>query len=112
MEHSYWNNTGKHQTLVTELNKLVPDAGSVVDPKKNKALEKFRKASNVYYDTFNNGLGNMGKAFKPVFGFRASAYKYIDRYGRKEIDFNRIIVPMDQAMDDIIVAAAIEQGLM
>ena len=113
MENTYWNSKGTHQALANELNKLIPTVGEIKGSK-NKALEKFRKASNVYYDVFNNGLCNRGRAFTGIFKFNASNYK-LARYTKwglvREIDFNRIIVPMDKVMDEIILAAAKEQGI-
>ena len=46
MSDTYWNNKGKYQNLSDKLEKLIPAQGSVLNPEKNPALEKFRKASN------------------------------------------------------------------
>lgn len=93
---SYWNHTGPLQHLSERLEKLVPQSGSVKDPKKNPALEKFRKASNGYYDLYNNGLCNRAAEFRSAFGFSgttATASQVEDR------------------LNIIIIKAAKEQGL-
>jgi len=105
----YWNNNGKYQAAADELAKLVPAAGEITSPTA-KALEKFRKASNCYYDLYNNGLCNRAKEFRKVFGIASSKYRFKVRYG---YDFNlEILAPiLDAAMDKIIEAAAKEQGV-
>ena len=50
IKNSYWNNNGRFQMYVEELEALIPSEGEVDEPRKNKALDKFRKASNCYYD--------------------------------------------------------------
>ena len=54
--NTYWNGNGKYQQFVEALNQLVPDEGAVEQPRKNKKLERFRIASNAYYDIFNLSL--------------------------------------------------------
>jgi len=119
MENSYWNSRGTYQDLYDKLRPLIPISGEV-DGKNNKALERLRKAANVYYDVFNNGLCNRGKQFYGVFKFAASNFKRT-RYDRdyrgrmvtrQEIMFDRIARPMDERMDEIILAAAKEQGIV
>lgn len=50
----YWDHEGMHQSYVETINSYIPSKGSVEDT----FLELFRTASNVYYDLYNNGLGN------------------------------------------------------
>lgn len=111
LKNSYWNSTGKYQTLSDELEKSVPMMGSVEQPQKNKALEKFRKASNCYYDLYNNGLGNRVHEFRKVFGISSSHYKI--GIGRTHTDFSENMYrEVEKKMDEIIIDAAIEQGLI
>ena len=110
LDRIYWNGNGKHQRYLTELYALIPQSGAVTDPAKNKALEKFRVASNVYYDFYNNGLCNRAKQFRGAFGFACGNYRYATRYGADYHD--SICAPMELAMDLIILKAAEEQGLL
>ncbi len=99
---SYWNCTGKFQREYDILSELIPFEGRVMG---FKELEKLRRAANVYYDTFNNGLYNLGRSFRSIFGFSHTMYRYNSwtSYGWvKEIDFNRIAPKMDAVMDQII----------
>lgn len=103
---TYWNSSGRHEDLVEPLQKLIPWEGSVPEARFNPALERFRRASNVYYDVFNNGLGNRGREFFPVFRFRSGDYRL--RNG----DFqNHFYQRLEEVMDQIILDAAQEQGL-
>ena len=109
IELTYWNGKGNHQAFVDKVQALVPASGEVPNAKKNPALEKFRKAMNVYYDVYNNGLCNRAAQFKGAFGFASGQYKLPYEYGSFGQNlYNR----MEAAMDDIINAAAIEQGIV
>jgi hypothetical protein len=114
MEKTYWNRTGTHQDLVEQLNKLIPVSGGVEKPWKNKALERFRKASNAYYDIFNNGGINRGRSIGKI--FQGAMYYLSYHYGvRKElgrINWDRIHQIAEPKMDAIILEAAKEQGLV
>ena len=105
-ENTYWNHSGKYEAAAQELNKLIPCEGAVERPHKNRALEKFRKASNCYYDLYNNGLCNRARSFARVFGIASSAY----RIGNWRFAMG-LYTATEVAMDDIVVAAAREQGL-
>jgi hypothetical protein len=100
---TYWCNKGKYPEIKTALEKLVPGEGSVVNAKKNRVLEKFRKASNCYYDLYNNGLCNRAAEFRRVFGFDG-------HYGRGGLT-QTIVDRTEAEMDRIILAAAKEQGI-
>jgi hypothetical protein len=52
------------EPAVDALNDLIPMDGPCVNPVKNRKLDQFRKAQNVVYDIFNNGLINRGKSLK------------------------------------------------
>lgn len=109
MENTYWNHKGQYESLAAQLQKLVPLEGSVVEPQRNKALEKFRKASNCYYDLYNNGLCNRAKEFYGVFKIASSHYKEPWRgYGRYSA---LLYEKTEAAMDRIVLAAAHEQKI-
>lgn len=101
----YWNSRGRYQRKADKLYALIPAKGEVPNPRKNPALEKFRKASNAYYDLYNNGLWNRAKEFRSVFGFGGT---FIAKSRFTDAD---AIARLDAAMDEIILAAAKEQGI-
>ena len=113
MENTYWSNKGTYAELNAKLEKLIPASGSVEKPWKNKALERFRKASNAYYDIFNNGGCNRGRAIGKYF---EGAMYYLSRhygvYNFGRVNWERIHMITEPKMDAIILEAAKEQGLI
>lgn len=97
---TYWSGHGKHEALKEKLNTLVPFSGEVSEADKNPALEKFRRASNCYYDLYNNGLCNKRHEFRTIFEFDGSG----------ELT-QEMVNQADKIMDKIIRAAAKEQGI-
>ena len=59
---SEWGVRNDVKHLVEALQDKLPAMGMVKNANKNRCLEKFRKAQNVTYDIFNNGLINRGKS--------------------------------------------------
>jgi hypothetical protein len=114
MSASYWNSKGKYQQFANKLNELIPVEGSVPNPRStNKALEYFRRASNAYYDIFNNGGMNRASEIRSILGVNLSMYRQT-RYTSggmvyRTVDFDRIAPKVDAMMDTIVLAAAIEQ---
>jgi hypothetical protein len=107
---TYWNHDGRYETLGKRLQVLIPLEGAVQNTKQNPALEKFRKASNCYYDLYNNGLCNRAREFYSVFKIPSSQFKQAWRgYGRYD---QRLYAAMEEVMNDIIYAAAEEQNLL
>tara|TARA_B100000941_G_scaffold289843_1_gene270174 strand:+ start:1000 stop:1716 length:717 start_codon:yes stop_codon:yes gene_type:complete len=53
MKNTYWNNNGKHQSKLEDLNARLIPQGSMEGP-----MELFRCFSKLYYDVYNNGGGN------------------------------------------------------
>lgn len=106
MDNTYWNNNGTYETACRVLEAYIPDEGSAVAARKNPKLEVFRKASNCYYDLFNNGLCNRAAEFNRVFKIRKSAV--VDFDGKIK---GRALHMLEQRMDKIILEAAMEQGL-
>ena len=78
---SEWGVRNDVKHLVDELNELLPAMGMVKNANKNKYLEKFRKAQNVTYDIFNNGLCNRGRELK-VLGLKKYDLPLPEYYGR------------------------------
>lgn len=106
---SFWNLTSPLQPIAKALEQLIPVEGSVAEPRKNKALEKFRVASNCYHDLYNNGLYNRAAQFARVFGIRSS--DYAKRWeGRGEFR-EALYAETEKAMEAITIAAAAEQLL-
>lgn len=99
-DKTYWGGKGKHEVLKAKLHTLIPFSGEVSEADKNPALEKFRRASNCYYDLYNNGLCNRGAEFSMIFGFN----------GRGVLT-QETVNETEKAMNKIILAAAKEQGV-
>jgi hypothetical protein len=111
-QQSYWDNTGKYQALYTQLEKLIPVSGKCEHSRsKNKKLEKLRTAGNAYYDIFNNGGMNRAADIGYHFGLRMSHYR-VGRGREQRTQWRRISDRVDPIMDGIILAAAVEQGLI
>lgn len=102
----YWDGIGRYQGYVNRLMLLVPPSGSVQNADKNPNLERFRKAVNIYYDVYNNGLCNRGRQFYSIFRFRSSDYRLRD--GDFQSNFYH---ELEDVMDRIVFDAANEQGL-
>jgi hypothetical protein len=107
MENTYWCEKGTYQELSDKLWELVPGRGTVVKPWKNKALERFRKASGAYYDVFNNGGCNRMQSISKLFGTEVS---YTLRNRRPSWEY--IYKYTEPKMDAIIIEAAKEQGFI
>jgi hypothetical protein len=107
---TYWCKKGKHEDLHTALQELIPDEGKVKSHIKNRALERFRIASNCYYDLYNNGLCNRARSFARVFGFGA----FTLMAGSLKTGGYTITQPLidrtEGKMDEIILAAYAEQS--
>ncbi len=109
--NTYWSHRGKHPILQEKMAALIPASGSVENADDNPALEKFRIASNCYYDLYNNGLCNRAEQFQDVFGIVLP----LDEDTRElPNDFKLtkdLVNRTEKAMDKIILAAVKEQGL-
>lgn len=92
--NNYWYGNGTYQKLDEELEKLLPNEGSVKNPKKNKCLENYNKAKYAYYDIYNNGGDNLKYYVKKFFGENPS------------------FAETEPVMDKLILDAAYEQGLL
>ena len=82
-------------------------------PKKytaNKELERFRRAQNVVYDIFNNGLMNRGKQLK-ILGLRKCDMPFPDEWNWRG-NWDRIEEMVEEKFTPIIMKAAREQGFI
>ncbi len=102
MVKTYWDNKGTYQKHADALYRLLPASGKVMNPKRKK-LEKFRKASNAYYQLFNNG--NL-TGFYSTFGI-AGKNIILSRFQNETL-----LQRLEDRMDEIILAAAEEAGLV
>lgn len=109
MDNTYWNSKGTHQAEADALTALVPDEGWIRG-KKNAKLEIFRKASNAYYDIFNNGGCNRRALIRTVFKIQMSNYIRW-RGGYQTHDWDAIFRTIEPIMDEIVLAAATEQNV-
>lgn len=74
MIDNYWNNKGTYQAWLPLLQALVPADGKIRG-EENRWLERFRVASNYYYDLYNNGLCNYETAFDLYFDVESGNYR-------------------------------------
>ena len=104
---SSWAINPGFKKLQEKLDELVPFSGRVPHSKsKNKALEKFRVASNLVHDLFNNGLGNRRSHFQGFFGWAPYT-----RGGMTNNQFQEAERKLEPVITRIIIDAAKEQGL-
>lgn len=91
---------------------LIPTSGRCEFPNsKNKALDKFRRAANLTYDLFNNGLMNRRAEFRKFFGFvPIPAPRYQGHMSRERWD--DIELRMEEVITPLLLAAAQEQGII
>lgn len=108
---TFWSNKHPLSGVASKLNDLVPFEGPVTNPGKNRALEKFRRASNAYYDIFNNGGGNRGRAISHYFGQDVLGELRPNRWGSRRPNWDWIHRDTEPVMERIVIAAALEQDL-
>ena len=109
---TYWESKGRYQAKADALRERVPVFGSATNAKtSNKHLEKFRKASNCYYDLYNNGLCNLAREFSTVFRIPGVPREIKQNYGRYDMISKATADAIEAKMDKIILAAAKEQGI-
>ena len=109
MKATYWNHNGLYQDRIDALQALIPVEGSVPKAYKNKALERFRKAVNCYYDLYNNGLCNRRASFAKLFGFTIPSWVFDGRCGNSVLQ--RYYDQVEEKMNEFVLAALQEQGL-
>ena len=106
----YWSNEGKHQALADTLQALIPAIGEVPDGKKrNKHLERFRKAMNCYYDLYNNGLCNRAREFSRLYKLSGIPREIRERRHLGSMLSLYTEICVDDAMDTFIRQAYQEQ---
>ena len=104
---SSWGVNPGLKHLQEKLDDLIPLQGRVPHSRsKNKALEKFRVASNLTYDLFNNGLGNRRNQFGSFFGWAPYT-----RGGMTNSQFEEAERKLEPVITRIIIDAAKEQGI-
>jgi len=104
---SSWGVNPGFKHLQEKLDDLIPLQGRVPHSRsKNKALEKFRVASNLTYDLFNNGLGNRRNQFGSFFGWAPYT-----RGGMTNSQFEEAERKLEPVITRIIIDAAKEQGI-
>ena len=113
-KNASWGCTEVTKELAVKLTELIPLQGSVENPRKNRHLEKFRKAQNVVYDVFNNGLCNRGSEINRVLGVKArdlNLPKYT--YGNYHAgNWDQVEELVEEKFTPIVMNAAKEQGLV
>ncbi len=110
---SYWADKGRYQAAAYKLDKLTPASGACANHETtNKHLDRYRRATNCYYDLFNNGLCNRGTEFRALFKVGRLPRK-VGYEGRMTLDYDAIKAEgkVDERMDDFVLRAAKEQGI-
>lgn len=100
---TYWDHTGTYQAQYLSLSKEIPAEGAC--PADRPALERLRLAANIYYDTFNNGLGNRGSGCMGLLGITAQSVR---RMVAAE-QWDRIHAAFEPAIDRLVVEALAER---
>lgn len=105
---------GDLEPIIDQLHERVPFEGACEFPRsKNKKLDKFRRAQNVVYDLFNNGLMNRRGQWKQTMGISIPIAGCREQYHiRQDADYwDRIERRVAPTMRGIILDAAEEQGI-
>lgn len=114
MENTYWNNKGTHQELNVQLEKLIPMSGDIKGSK-NRQLERLRKASNAYYDIFNNGGCNRMRSISKFYGTEVTHLLNMMWKDRRYFNYldgwNKIHAVVEPIIDEMILVAAKEQNI-
>jgi hypothetical protein len=100
---SYWSGEGKYQEQHDELLKLIPREGPVEKGmcKHKISLDRLRRATNCYYDVFNNGGGNRDHATSKFFPGVLQSIRYSHKWGYS-IDWDYVNSICDEKMDTVI----------
>lgn len=106
-QNTYWGSSRKYTELSKKLSALVPYEGKC--PSDKPKLERFRKASNAYYDMYNNGLSG---EFSRIFKVKGTIINPRSRFAPKPEDSvtTPVIQQAEAVMDRIVIAAAKEAG--
>ena len=103
---TYWNNKGTFQEIADSLQRLIPAIGEVPEGKTtNKALERFRRAQNCYYDLYNNGLCNRAREFSTLFRIPGVPREIKQNYGSNFLVSSITEEAIDEKMDGFILNA-------
>jgi len=107
---TYWNNEGAYQAIAGELQALLPSSGEVLEGKTtNKALERFRRAQNCYYDLYNNGLCNRAREFSTLFRIAGVPREIKRNYGSNFLVSSLTEGAIENKMSGFILDAYREQ---
>jgi len=107
---TYWNEQGAYQTIAEALQGLIPAIGEVPEGKTtNKALERFRRAQNCYYDLYNNGLGNRAREFSTLYRIAGVPREIKERRNLGAMLSLYTEIAIDNKMDRFIMEAYAEQ---
>ena len=117
-KNASWGCTTETKQLAEKLTSLDiwPMDGEVADKKNNPAMEKFRKAQNVVYDIFNNGLGNRAYQCRHALDGLTKAELAFEIYINGQIcrptNWDQIEEKVEKKFTPIVMAAAKEQGII
>lgn len=101
------------ELVYDRLERMVPVEGPVRNVNKNRALERFRKATNVVYDIFTNGLMNRGRELR-VLGLKRYELPLEEWRGSELLmhtNWDRIREIVTPIYERIMLDAVQEQGI-
>ena len=94
--NTYWRKSGTHQKIHNRLEALIPSEGRA----DFTHIELLRCASNIYYDFYNNGAGNL-HVYKDQLFLIKSWEDEIKAKMQQGVDFDKIIGEcMEDAEDE------------
>jgi len=117
-KNASWGCTTDTKQIAEDLTALDiwPATGEVEDKKNNPAMEKFRKAQNVVYDIFNNGLCNRARQCRHALDGLTKAELAFAVYSNGRFcypaNWDQIEQKVEEKFTPIVMAAAREQGLI
>ena len=102
----YRNGSGVHQKFYDELRKHIPKCGRIPSFYRRPALERLRKAANIYYDLYNYNLVNYHASCFGILGLKYSEYMIdpdeTNNFCRFKLEFYEAV---ENKMDEIITKA-------
>ncbi|WP_127904294.1 hypothetical protein [Solirhodobacter olei] len=109
MKKTYWARSGTYQITFGKFWSLIPTYGAVAE--KGKRLEKFRQATQVYRDLYNNGFCNRFAEVQTVLGITPKHFgvHYRDQSGGLHVP--AFLAVVERSMDQFLRDAAEEQGI-
>lgn len=105
MENTYWNHSGKYQTVANLVMSCVPATGKADTP----STEAYRVIANAYYDYYNNGGCNRSRLKAlleeiklPRGSAGSKAMSKLRKFSTKDDCCQLLPVGLEQVYEDIV----------